>query len=62
MDFGRGPYTAFKEKYPNISIFPYYFHIMRRINLYLHEIKSSDNKTKILAKDLLSNIKLLVLL
>lgn len=59
MDFGRGPYIALKEKYHNCRIFPCFIHIMQRIYLYLPEIKKNDENIKILAKDLVDNIKLL---
>ena len=59
LDFGRGPYVAFKTKFPNCRIFPCFFHFIQRILLHLKEINSTNKTLKKKAKDLLANIKLL---
>ena len=58
MDFGRGPHTAVKEKYPNCRVFPC-FRMMQKIYLHLGELKSNNKSLKNKAKDLVANIKLL---
>ena len=30
LDFNRGPYIAFKHKYPNCGISPCFFHMIQR--------------------------------
>ena len=59
LDFDRGPYTAFRYKYPNSKIVPCFFHFIQRLIIHLPELKSKENPFYMEAKDLLANIKLL---
>jgi len=60
VDFGRGGYTALKEKYPKINIILCYYHYINRIKNHIkNNYKGPEDKYNKLYNDLLSNFKLI---
>ena len=60
LDLGKAGLKAIKSIYPDIRIFPCYFHLIRRIILHIKNLKSKNSVIKRCAKNLLFNIKLLL--
>ena len=62
IDFAKAEFKALKYVFPSIKIIPCFFHFVANISKKINDLKSKNkNKNKKdLAKDLLSNIKLLV--
>ena len=59
IDYSRAERNALIYSFPNIEIIPCFFHFMENIIKHFKEIRSNNKTIKNLAKDCLSNIKLL---
>ena len=59
IDYSRAERNALMYLFPNIEIIPCFFHFMENIIKHFNEIRSNNKTIKNLAKDCLSNIKLL---
>ena len=60
VDFGKAGYIAIKNIFPNIRIFPCYFHLIRRMVIHLKNLKSKNKVLKRNSKNLLFNMKILL--
>lgn len=59
IDYSRAEKNAILQLFPDIEILPCFFHFMKNVVKHLKEIRSKNKTIKKLAKDFLSNIKLL---
>ena len=59
IDYSKSERNAILELFPDIEILPCFFHFMENIVKHLKELRSKNKTIKKLAKDFLSNIKLL---
>ncbi len=62
IDYSRAERNALKSLFPKVDILPCFFHFMENNIKHFKEIKSKNKTIKNLAKDCLSNIKLLCFL
>ena len=59
IDYSLAEKKAINYVFPNCNIVPYFFHFVVNLTKHLKEIKSKNITIKNIAKDCLSNIKLL---
>ena len=59
IDYSRAERNALIYTFQNLNIIPCFFHFMENITKHFNEIRSNNKTTKNLAKDCMSNIKLL---
>lgn len=60
IDFEKAGYLAFKNIFPKTRIFPCYFHLIRRLILYIKNLRSDNRVIKRASKNLLFNMKILL--